>query len=449
MARWHAIVGFGLLVACGVSDRITPPDASRQDAFVPDAVPVGSQCDYGTLVADVFGNTVLWNGGAPLPAGHYTITYTDGCMEYSYSGQGWTVNAVVGATGCVNGLGTLYVTANGAPLTPAPGTVGCLLGEGASASFDACVAANQATDVPLEFDFAGGTLGLWLQDAPYDDNVAGESGRSPTYRLTSACGATPQACDWTTPFDSVTPITELNNPPGASELRLSQDELTGYFDRDTEIYVTSRASTSAPFAPPALATDVSSSFFDAAPFLSSDGLSLYLSSGRPGTLGGRDIFVATRATTSSVFSAPVDLPSVSSPTDDATPYVTNDGSELWLASSRAGESQLYRALSGGGGFGAASAVGELSVPGTVDSNPVLTADGLTLYFSSNRGGSTAIYVAHRASMTALFAPPTLVTEISTTGNDYASWISPDSCRLYMMSRTGAGDQLYVAARQMQ
>jgi hypothetical protein len=36
----------------------------------------------------------------------------------------------------------------------------------------------------VEFDFAGGKLGLWLDDAPYQDNAAGVDGRNPKWQLT-------------------------------------------------------------------------------------------------------------------------------------------------------------------------------------------------------------------------------------------------------------------------
>jgi hypothetical protein len=179
----------GLVVAADASpkDAMGPGDAGLAD--VPDVsvdvpIDVGGPdspqvCDYGPLVSDVFGTTVNWNGGAPLPAGHYRITYVDGCMKYSAS-QGWSVNAYA------SGPDTLWVVQNGSTeIAPAPGTVGFLVGQGGFASFDACVSANLAEDMPLELDFSGGTLGLRLADGPYSDNVAGESGRNPTYRLTS------------------------------------------------------------------------------------------------------------------------------------------------------------------------------------------------------------------------------------------------------------------------
>ena len=157
-----------VLAACGAR---TPLDVSA-DAAAP--------CDYGTIVSDVSGAPVLWNGGAPVPAGRYRVTYVDGCMKYS-SSQNWTVNAYG------NGPSTLWIVGDGSRIAPVPGTTGFTNGEG-FATFDACVTANLANDGALQFDFAGGTLGLELEDDPYTDNVPGENGRSPTYRLTCTSG---------------------------------------------------------------------------------------------------------------------------------------------------------------------------------------------------------------------------------------------------------------------
>jgi hypothetical protein len=46
-----------------------------------------------------------------------------------------------------------------------------------------CVAANLALE-PVELEFAGGRLGVWLQDSPYSDNLAGVDGRNPSWSLT-------------------------------------------------------------------------------------------------------------------------------------------------------------------------------------------------------------------------------------------------------------------------
>ncbi len=50
-------------------------------------------------------------------------------------------------------------------------------------TFDGCVAANLAVP-PQEFDFDGGKIGVWLNDNPYIDNVAGDDGGNPRWQLT-------------------------------------------------------------------------------------------------------------------------------------------------------------------------------------------------------------------------------------------------------------------------
>ena len=122
-----------------------------------------------------------WHGGgigAPIPAGHYRIRYVDGCMKYS-GAQDWTVNAYAA------GPYAYWITAptRGGQLAVAPGTVGFMPGS-AFATFDECVAAN-AADPIVELDFAGGVLGVELEDSPYTDNVAGEGGRNPSWQLSS------------------------------------------------------------------------------------------------------------------------------------------------------------------------------------------------------------------------------------------------------------------------
>jgi hypothetical protein len=64
-----------------------------------------------------------------------------------------------------------------------PGTVGHTDKAGAYADFEECVAANQQLD-PVEFEFEGGLLGVWLLDSRYEDNVGGPDGRAPSWQLT-------------------------------------------------------------------------------------------------------------------------------------------------------------------------------------------------------------------------------------------------------------------------
>lgn len=172
-------------------------DGGSEDAgteSVPDAVAEAhgdvspGECDFGTVVSDVFGGVATFNGGIAVPAGQYRVAYVDGCMKYS-SYQGWTVHAY--AQGDPGGDDAYWLVAATTmqKVNRPPGTIGWAAGQGAYAAFEDCVAANVMLS-PVEFAFSGGVLGVWLLDAPYTDNVAGEGGRSPAWRLTRAdCGA--------------------------------------------------------------------------------------------------------------------------------------------------------------------------------------------------------------------------------------------------------------------
>lgn len=60
------------------------------------------------------------------------------------------------------------------------------LADGTFATFDDCVDANTAVP-PVDFDFDGGPLGLWLSDYPYDDNTPGVNGRNPALVVVVGC----------------------------------------------------------------------------------------------------------------------------------------------------------------------------------------------------------------------------------------------------------------------
>jgi hypothetical protein len=135
----------------------------------------GSAINYATQSSlSLFGQITYYEGGAVLPAGHYRVTYVDGCMKYSSAGQDWTIHAYA------DGHDDFWLgTTAGDMLVMPPGTIGYSAdpsqnGGGAFTSFDDCVNANKALP-PVEFDFAGGQLGAWNNDSNPYDNVAGVS----------------------------------------------------------------------------------------------------------------------------------------------------------------------------------------------------------------------------------------------------------------------------------
>ncbi len=121
---------------------------------------------------------VYFNDGDDVPPGTYTISYVSGCNKYAPD-QGWTVNAT-DETGCCS----WYLIG----ATPAdkklvmPGNVGLTAGMGAHVEFAACEAASR-TAPARTYTHPGGPLGVFLQDAGYEDNVPGEDDENPVWRI--------------------------------------------------------------------------------------------------------------------------------------------------------------------------------------------------------------------------------------------------------------------------
>src|SRR3989442_11014166 len=82
---------------------------------------------------------------------------------------------------------------------------------------------------------------------------------------------------------------------------------------------------------------VNSPSTDFTPALSSDGLSLYFSSNRPGGFGLTDLYVAHRAGRDEPWAPPVNLgAAINTPKTEAQPHLSRDGRRLFFASGRPG-----------------------------------------------------------------------------------------------------------------
>lgn len=145
---------------------------------------VTSAATQGTL--DLFGAVLYFDNGAPLPAGNYRIKNSGGCMKYG-PGQNWTVHAFP------NGAIAWWLVGETTSdkLFMPPGTF--LLDASGNnigfADYAACDAANRALPA-RSFTFAGGKLGIWLDDAIYMDNTSG-TGSNPSWTLTKVVSGCP------------------------------------------------------------------------------------------------------------------------------------------------------------------------------------------------------------------------------------------------------------------
>ena len=91
--------------------------------------------------------------------------------------------------------------------------------------------------------------------------------------------------------------------------------------------------------PENLGADVNSAFEDFAPHVSSDGLALYLTSNRPGALGGEDLWVARRASRHDAWGPAANLgPAINTVANERSPALSRNGRLLFFGTDRPGGS---------------------------------------------------------------------------------------------------------------
>ena len=211
---------------------------------------------------------------------------------------------------------------------------------------------------------------------------------------------------WGTP---VRLSTLVNMWPFQASPEISPDGLSLYFvsalpgSDSYDLFVSTRESTSDPFE-----HRMGVSGIDANPRISANGLELYFASDRPGGIGNGDVWVATRDTTEDEWGEPTNLgPQVNSKYDDILPFLTADGLELYISSNRPGtygwlDIWVSKRTSLSDPWQSPVNLGSPINASSADDGQVLTEDGLSMYYCScyqnDSRGRCDLYVTTRNSV---------------------------------------------------
>src|SRR5256712_9740036 len=203
-------------------------------------------------------------------------------------------------------------------------------------------------------------------------------------------------------------------------------------------------------APVNLGAVVNSPANDQHPAISKDGLSLYISSDRPGGLGGLDIWVSHRASTDDPWRPPGDLgPNINSAANDLAPTFTPDGHQLYFHSigrGGCGLADLFVAhrhdKRDDFGWEPAENLGCVVNSAFADAGPTYFEDEATgvttLYFTVQNNPPTSdqgwdIYASTRVGDDDAFGPPVLVPELSSPYRDTRTAIRRDGLEIFLSS----------------
>jgi Tol biopolymer transport system component len=254
---------------------------------------------------------------------------------------------------------------------------------------------------------------------------------------------------------TVNSSTEDDTPYISSDglaLYFQSTRLDGYGDKD--LWVTTRSTINDEWTDPVnLGPTVNGSAHDAAPCISADGLALYFHSDRPGGYGeSRDLWVTTRPTTEYPWTEPVNLgPTVNSSDRDARPCISSDGLSLYFLSRRPGGfgyGDLYvtTRVTVEDEWGPPANLGPTVNASYNDYNPRISADGRLLFFvSSNRPGfgGNDIWVTRWDGKTDDWSTPVnLGLPVNSSASESGLSISTDGKTIYFNSDRpgGSGDQ---------
>jgi hypothetical protein len=263
-------------------------------------------------------------------------------------------------------------------------------------------------------------------------------------------GGSPVPCAVDLVFDEVEPVTELNVPGEQDDdPTLTADLLEVYFAsrRDggpggEDIWTARREAPDDPFSEPEPALALSTPRYDTTPRLSRDGLSIYLSSDRAGPGAPFDVFVSTRATLASPWTAPMRVAELSSMGDDNGAAPAPGDLRIAFSSTRAGVAALYEATreSPDDPWGMPAAIPELA-DAAARTTPFYWSENVLLF-----AGGSEIWVTRRPTPSMPWgAPVSVPPPVATATNEHDPWLSPDGRLLYFSRFVGTDDlDIYVA-----
>ena len=180
--------------------------------------------------------------------------------------------------------------------------------------------------------------------------------------------------------------------------------------------------------------------------ISADGLELYFSSNRPGSLGGRDLWVMTRTTREDDWEPPVNLgPTVNSSVTEDCSCMSADGLELYFDAFRRpggyGDWDIWvsRRQTRNDPWSTAVNLGPPINSSSWDESPSISADGLEFYFCSSRPGGQGtddLWVAKRATKNDPWGEPVnLGAIVNSSAHESGAKISSDSLLLFFSGDT--------------
>lgn len=209
-----------------------------------------------------------------------------------------------------------------------------------------------------------------------------------------------------------------------------------------DLYVTTRTAVGAAWTTPTMIAELSTTYSEAECSISSDGLELAFSSSRLPNKGGNDLWLATRASTTAPWNAPVPLDAINNASNQNGAFLGPDGLTIywhqWQNATSGDPDDIWMATRPDRSSPFANPVAVTAVnSANGDDCPFVTADNLTMYFASNRAGGSGdfdIWIAHRATPTSPWIMQGNAIEVNSTVRDFHCVLSANGNEFFVESQ---------------
>lgn len=250
------------------------------------------------------------------------------------------------------------------------------------------------------------------------------------------------------PFSEPTQIAGLT-VAGATEFddpSFTDDRLELYFSASgapegQQIFRTVRADTSAPWEPPTVVAELQhDDGFASMPGVSSDGLTLYYTF--TPDAGERVLYVTTRSSRNAAWAPPRPVKFTNDSGIGDSPSASSDGLLLvWgRVEARLTEVLLARRGSVDEPWEYQGVIAEITQPRSGE--PWISDDGLTIFYRADFN----IHQAFRESRDVPFGAPTIVEELSSSAREFDPWLSQDLRHVMFASNKDGEMMLYESER---
>ena len=199
-----------------------------------------------------------------------------------------------------------------------------------------------------------------------------------------------------------------------------------------------------PWSAPELVGELSSPDLDDDPTLTDDMLEIFFNRAAPDF----EIWTATRTSVDVPFGAPRVVTELGSPSEESTPEISGDGLTMYLSSTRGGaDDDIYFATRAtrSAAWSTPVVVSELSSP-VGDEGAVVDRAGTTVYFDSDRDGTDVIYTATRAGPASPWSSPVARADVDGVGEEESAFLEANGLVMWLNVKTGTAFDLHIRTR---